>query len=254
MSFLKRVMHVALCAVAFATVGLTTAVAADMPQRPVYKAPATPSQLFDWSGLYVGANVSYIMQDVNSSLTFGNTTITGNTSPNDVMFGGHVALLKQYTNNVVFGGQFTLLGGSLKDTNGVGGVPAGVATKSDRVNLLGLLEAKLGLALYPDSAMFQSILPYVTAGAACEQARANITITGLGGEDSSKYTTCGWTVGAGVSVASSIPNVTFDLKYNYMDFANVNPSYPIPGAGGIGGSHPSSSKANAITAGISVKM
>ena len=54
--------------------GLMTARAADMPVRPVYKAPPPVVPVWSWTGCYIGANAGGAWQKVDNALIAANGT------------------------------------------------------------------------------------------------------------------------------------------------------------------------------------
>src|SRR5436190_12946598 len=83
---MRRFM-LSLAAAVFA-LGATAASAADLGQRPVYKAQPVPVAIYNWSGFYIGGHVGYGWgrEDVTDLLT----GISGKTDPNGFIGGAQV--------------------------------------------------------------------------------------------------------------------------------------------------------------------
>jgi outer membrane immunogenic protein len=236
--------------VAAAALSGAPALAADLPVKaPVYR--AAPAPMFDWSGFYIGANVGYGWGSSDSSINVG-TTFTGDTSPTGWIYGGHFGALKQFSNNWVLGAQVTLLGTSMKDTVDITNAPG--FSRQVKFDGIGLAEAKLGYAMQSGMG---PMLPYLSGGAAC--ARSNSTISGgVTSVTSNKADQCGWTIGAGIDWATSIPNLIIGVKYNYADLGTKDHAYPLSSLGvpvsGLGLSVPESQRFNLIEVELSYKF
>jgi outer membrane immunogenic protein len=231
------------------------AFAADFPAKNPPSNPPPPA-VFNWSGFGIGAAVGYDWASSDSSIAFGKTTLTGNTSPAGLSYGGIVYAQKQYSNGLVPGVQVSYFGGSENGTSAITGLPKGVtATKKDTFSSLLLAEVKLGFAnLSSYAGLSNHWLPYISGGAACGNSKTTLA-SGGGAITSNHGDNCGWTVGAGIDYAiyqSAIGAVILGLKYDYVDLGTVHPSFAIPGGGGVGISIPNKQKENAIFATLSV--
>ncbi len=71
-------------ALAAATValGVTAASAADLGQRPVYKAQPAPIVIYNWSGFYIGGHAGYGWG--REKITDNITGLTNNTDPSGI--------------------------------------------------------------------------------------------------------------------------------------------------------------------------
>jgi outer membrane immunogenic protein len=187
-------------AAAAARLGLAAlpAAAADLPQRPVYKAPIAAPQ-FNWTGFYLGVYGGY---------AFG----TGNTDGfNGGMAGGTIGYNWQAPGSMwVFGiegdGGWTNFGDSTSVTVG-----AVTATASSEAKATATLRARLGAA-------WDRTLLYVTGGGAWarNELSASVAIAGVGAAGiSDTQNHFGYAVGAGVEYAF-MPNWSAKAEYLYM--------------------------------------
>ncbi len=79
---MKRTVLAALSISALASVN---ALAADLPQRPVYKTPmAAPAPVYNWTGCYVGANIGGAWGNINAT----DVTTGATVSPRNSGFAG----------------------------------------------------------------------------------------------------------------------------------------------------------------------
>jgi outer membrane immunogenic protein len=199
-----RRFTLALAAATFA-LGITAASAADLGQRPVYKAqPAPVMAAYNWSGFYVGGHVGYAWasEDVSSTLT----GLSGGTDPSGFLGGAQVGFNWQ-TGAFVFGVE-----GDWSWTNADGSTAIPVAVTSQH-NWYATATARVGYAV-------DNWLWYVKGGAAWLDA--DYTVAGLQVGD----TRTGWTVGTGIEWALS-PNWSVKLEYNYLNFGSESIAAPI---------------------------
>jgi outer membrane immunogenic protein len=185
-------------ALAAATValGVSAASAADMGQRPVYKAqPAPVMAAYNWSGFYVGGHLGYAWSSEEARSTL--TGITGQTDPDGFLGGAQIGFNWQ-TGAFVFGVEADW---SWTNADGSTAIPAAITAEH---NWYGTATARVGYAV-------DNWLWYVKGGAAWLDA--DHTIGALTFSD----TRTGWTVGTGLEWALG-PNWSAKLEYNYMDF------------------------------------
>lgn len=171
------------------------ALAADLPRGPSpYYSPApAPSPIYNWAGLYAGANLGYQWGDVTNSVV----------NPSGVAGGGQVGYNWQ-NGQLVFGGEADLQASGADDT---------FAPWKFSNPWFGTLRGRLGYA-------FNNILAYGTFGLAYGD------LTGqLNALEESK-TEVGWTGGLGVEFGFN-PNWSAKVEYLYMDLANR--AYTITG-------------------------
>jgi outer membrane immunogenic protein len=175
----------------------TSAIAADLPVRPVSKAPVYGPQAYNWSGFYLGINGGY---------GFGKSKWT-DTNSFDVRggLGGGTVGYNWQVGQAVFGlegdGDWSGLKGSTNT-----GCPAGCQTRSD---WLATARGRLGFAA-------DRLMPYVTGGLAVGDIKA--TTPGFSGNDNDRT---GWTAGGGVEFAIAGP-WSAKLEYLYVDLGRSN--------------------------------
>src|SRR5712691_3217761 len=79
---MKKLLLGAGAVVAFAAIG--PAMAADLPARPVYKAPMVAPAVFSWTGCYIGGNIGGKWPRTSGSVNIPAATGPGGTSPASV--------------------------------------------------------------------------------------------------------------------------------------------------------------------------
>jgi len=200
-----RRFTLALAAVATIALGATAASAADLGQRPVYKAqPPMVVAAYNWSGFYIGGHLGYgwSKTDVHDHLT----GLSGSADPSGFLGGGQIGFNWQ-TGAFVFGiegdGSWTNADGSRTFSNG--------AVVTMEHNWYATLTGRVGYAV-------DNWLWYVKGGGAWSDA--DYTVVGpAGGTGSRSGTRSGWTVGTGLEWALA-PNWSAKIEYNYLDFGN----------------------------------
>jgi outer membrane immunogenic protein len=210
---------------AVATLGATSAFAADLPVR--YKAPPpVAAQVFSWTGFYIGGHVGW------ASARHGSAQVVDFDGAGDLfdfpggrengVFGGIQAGYNWQFNNVVFGieGDAGFLGiNGNRSFPAVGLFDGSVSTV--RYGAYGVIAGRLGLA-------FDRSLLYVKGGAAFADIRNRSYEIGDGGvgiepdEDHRvSKTHTGWAAGVGFEYAFA-PNWSGKIEYLHMDFGNVS--------------------------------
>jgi outer membrane immunogenic protein len=210
-----------LASVGVLALGISTASAADIARREVMpaKAPVYVSQLYNWTGAYVGINGGY---GWGSSSFSG--PLVGSSSPTGGLIGGTLGYNYQV-------GQAVLgLEGDLDWSNINGSTICGGVSCSTRNHWLGTTRVRLGYAA-------DRFMPYVTGGAAFGDINNNI------GGLSATSTKAGWTVGGGVEAALAGP-WTAKLEYLYVDLGH---------GGGIAGTD-ASFHTNIVRAGLNYRF
>jgi|HubBroStandDraft_1064217.scaffolds.fasta_scaffold153366_1 outer membrane immunogenic protein len=202
---------------AIALVAGGQALAADLPPPVAPRAPATyvPTTVpvYNWSGIYIGANGGYAFgtsswNDPTGVLAFPPGAIaTGNFNTNGWLAGGTVG------GNVQWGAAVLGIEGdwdwaNINGTSGVpfGCVPGGCETKA---NWLATVRGRAGWAI-------DRVLLFGTGGAAFAPVQAGFPVAGTG---FSSTTQVGWTAGAGLEFAFA-PNWTAKAEYLYADLGN----------------------------------
>jgi outer membrane immunogenic protein len=198
-----RRFTLALAAVATIALGATAASAADLGQRPVYKAqPQMVVAAYNWSGFYIGGHLGYgwSKTDVHDHLT----GLSGSADPSGFLGGGQIGFNWQ-TGAFVFGiegdGSWTNADGSRTFSNG--------AVVTMEHNWYATLTGRVGYAV-------DNWLWYVKGGGAWSDADYSV-VGPIVGTGSSGKTRSGWTVGTGLEWALA-PNWSAKIEYNYLDF------------------------------------
>jgi outer membrane immunogenic protein len=201
---------------AFALVAGGQALAADLPPPPppAPRAPATyvpvVAPVYNWSGIYIGANGGYGFGTSNWSQTaFGST---GNFNTNGWLAGGTVGANYEFWGGAVLGVEgdwdWTNLNGT-SSAAGVGCSAAPVTGCKTSSNWLSTVRGRAGWA-------FDRVLLYGTGGAAFAPVQASLVGSGLGTDSNTEV---GWTAGAGLEFAFA-PNWTAKAEYLYVDLNN----------------------------------
>jgi outer membrane immunogenic protein len=162
----------------------TPAAAADLYRGPAFA--ATPFNVYNWNGAYVGVNLGY---------QWGKTT-NWPTSPSGVM-GGAQAGYNWQSGAFVFGVEADLQGSGADDTFG--------AYKFANP-WFGTIRGRGGYAM-------NNVLIYLTGGFAYGGGRVD-----FGGASESQLH-AGWTIGAGVEVGLT-PNWSAKAEYLYVELTN----------------------------------
>jgi outer membrane immunogenic protein len=194
-------------ALAAATValGVTAASAADLGQRPVYKAQPAPVAIYNWSGFYIGGHAGYAWG--REEITDNITGVTNATDPSGFLAGAQVGYNWQ-VGQWVFG-----IEGDWSWTNadGSAAIPGAIVTSEH--NWYSTLTGRVGYAV-------DNTLWYVKGGAAW--AETDFSIAGIGVSE----TRNGWTIGGGLEYGLT-PNWSAKLEYNYLDFGKDSIAAPI---------------------------
>ena len=204
---MKRIL---LATVALVALGSASALAADMPQRPVYKAPVMMAPPPTWTGCYIGGNIGG---------AFGNASVTDNASGAEVSGngsgfagGGQIGCDYQFSGGFVIGMRDMFDGTSNKKSGTFATGPLAGDVANFNNQWFDTLTARLGYAVQPDW------LLYFQGGGAWAQTSTNITAAGLQiGQTSSTRT--GWTIGGGMEWMFA-PHWSTFLEGNYMDFGS----------------------------------
>jgi outer membrane immunogenic protein len=214
--------------------------AADLAQRPVYKAPPpmlAPAPVFSWTGCYLGGHVGggWGRKDINipnlataaeipaSEVTFAVPPVRDNIS--GVVGGGQVGCNYQFATNWVIGVEGEGSGSGIRGdvtpppvifNNPPGGpFPPGpvpiTSTFHAQTDWLASVTGRLGYAAGP-------WLIYAKGGVAWAGDKYGVDIPIFGGEHlSASETRTGWTVGGGVEWAF-LTNWSAKVEYDFYDF------------------------------------
>jgi len=186
--------------------GVTAANAADLGQRPVYKAaPAPMMAAYNWSGFYVGGHLGYGWS--SEEARFATNGLSGATDPSGFLGGAQIGFNWQ-TGAFVFGVE-----GDWSWTNADGSTTIGGTGVNANHNWYATATARVGYA-------WDNWLWYVKGGAAWMDADYNITgLTAVGD------TRTGWTIGTGFEWALG-NNWSAKIEYNYLDFGSERFALP----------------------------
>lgn len=187
-----------LASVGVLALGVASASAADLPRREAMptKAPAYVSQMYNWTGAYVGINGGYGFRGSNGA--------------DGWMVGGTVGYNWQSGGPLVWGIEGDLDWSRMRGSD--------TAFTETRNNWLGTVRGRLGYAMGPTG----SWMPYVTGGVAFGDIENSVT-----GFGSARDTKAGWALGGGIEAALSGP-WTAKVEYLYVDLGNG------PTVGGVG--------------------
>ena len=194
-------------AAATLALGVTAASAADLGQRPVYKAqPAPIMAAYNWSGFYVGGHLGYAWgsEEVRRRHHRHHRHDRSGRVP------GRRADRLQLADRRVRVRRRSATGPGPTPT---ARPPFPVALVTSEHNWYGTATARVGYAV-------DNWLWYVKGGAAWLDA--DYTIAGVTHGD----TRTGWTVGTGLEWALG-PNWSAKLEYNYLDFGSERVSAPL---------------------------
>ncbi len=197
----------------------TGAQAADLgsPRGPIAAAVVAP--VFNWSGVFVGAQIGY---------GWGRTAVTATTaglfdpansgsySTNGITGGVHLGYNWQ-VNNIVLGVVTDIEASSLR-----GSARAGTVDYFTRLNWQGSTRARLGVAI-------DRVHVYATGGVAYAGIDYRTFDIGNPAGVGASGTRFGWTVGAGVEYAIT-PNWVASLEYRYTDFGRRNVNFAFGGS------------------------
>jgi len=168
---------------------------------------------YNWSGVYVGAQVGYAWGD--SELELPDDPVTSNPEPNGILGGAYLGYNAQLANGIVVGVEADFAFADLHDSDGLfgpGGVPLGDQAFEVEVNWSAAVRARLGYAA-------GRFLPFIAGGVAF----ADVEHEGFSAPDASvgggNDTFVGWTIGAGAEYAFT-DNLIARAEYRYTDFGS----------------------------------
>jgi outer membrane immunogenic protein len=205
---MKRILFAALSVMALASGG---ALAADLPQKPVYKSPMlSPTPIYNWTGCYVGANVggawgTLDVTDVNTGAMV---------SPHNTGFAGGGQIGCDYQMGAWVLGIRNLIDGT-SISNGAtitDGVFSG--TVNSHLHWFDALTARGGYLVQPN------VMLYAQGGAAWTSW--NVTAFNTAGTQVAEISggnRTGWTVGGGVEWMF-VPHWSLFAEFNYMGFGS----------------------------------
>jgi len=191
---------VAGCLAVGALTAAQCAAAADLSVAPLYKAPppAAVTQIYDWTGFYIGANGGGGWGHSYWDNSAGGMHLSG------AQVGGTVGYNRQF-GHAVLGLEGDLDWSNLSGSTSSAGCP-GCSTSN---NWLSTVRGRAGYA-------FGGVLPYLTGGLAVGDIKA--AAPGFAGDDATK---AGWTVGGGLEIA--LPgNWSAKAEYLHVDLGRFN--------------------------------
>ena len=223
-------MRRAILAAGFLAICGNAALAADILSPRAPDGFASMRSVYNWTGLYVGANVGGGWTNTSSEFNFagGAPFASANNSLNGVLGGVQLGYNWQ-SGQAVFGFetdfQFAGMRGSI-DAPPCPAAVCGVATSasySQKMPWFGTVRARLGYAS-------DTWLIYGTGGFAYARldTDASASAGGVSATLSRSETRTGWTVGGGIELAFS-RNWTAKMEYLYADFGSRDGSWLFAG-------------------------
>jgi len=188
-----------LTAVSLVALGMTSALAADLPARAYTKAPVAVAPIYGWSGFYLGAMGGYAEKGGLAGGTIGYNWQTG---------------------GLVFGIEVDGAWSDAKPNLVVTGAPLGT-TFADKIDAMGTVRGRIGYA-------FDQVLLYGTGGYAWADSKVTATAPGVSSSDSHMLN--GWAAGAGVEVMFA-PRWSVKAEYLYRRFETQNFLFPAANVG-----------------------
>ena len=205
---MKRIL---LATIALTALGSASALAADLPQRPVSPAAPmmAPAPVATWTGCYVGGNLGGAFGNASASAPGGEVSGDGS----GFAGGGQIGC------DYEFGGGFVIGARELLDytsNSKSGTIPSG-ALAGTVVNFnnqwFDTLTGRVGYAVQP------AWLLYFQGGAAWAHTSTNFSGPAVAGQVSNS--TVGWTIGGGIEWMIA-PHWSAFLEGNYMDFGSTS--------------------------------
>lgn len=186
----------------------TTAQAADLGDRIYTKAPAqNASDIYDWSGWYVGAHAGF---DWGRARVSDNGVLTESSVPMDGAIGGVLAGVNWQRDALILGLEADIGASALRGHGTIAAVVPIVPNQYD-VDLSGNIRGRMGFAVVPRTMLF----------AAAGVALANFEFHENSGPNSVKSVLTGWSAGAGVDHAFT-NNLIGRFEYLYAVYGNRN--------------------------------
>jgi outer membrane immunogenic protein len=181
-----------------------SASAADLPARPVYKAPVmTP--VYNWSGVYIGAHIGGGWSSADLGDPVSNITI--HNSASGFLGGGQIGANWQWS-SLVLGLQADISGTDL-DSSSSAPFPI-TATVNQKTDWVSTLTGRVGYAM-------NNWLAYAKGGVAWAHDKYAVINALPPGNAFGGDTRTGWTIGVGVEYGFA-PNWSGFIEYDYLDF------------------------------------
>ena len=217
-----HLMRQALVVIALATTLLGTnqiSYAADLPVKaPAYTAPA-PVALYNWNGFYVGGNVGYGWDKIDSTSTnvaTGEQT-SASSNRNGVFGGGQVGYNWQFNPNFLLGVEGDIDAANLTGSDD-GCASTGCSHSDGKEDWFATLRGRFGYVQ-------NNWLFFATGGAVWLHGSTTRTVVAVtnrnnailvGQSSTASGTDVGWTVGGGIDWGF-MPNWSMNLEYRFMD-------------------------------------
>ena len=218
----------ALGSVAALALGISGALAADIPARgpAIAPAPVIFAPAFTWTGFYVGLNGGYggskFEYPYNGEICSRDDCVPYGGKPSITsgggLFGGQIGYNWQFGNGFVLGAeadyQWSNIEGKVNINGAISDLSAELAAGSE-ITSFGTVRARLGYG-------WDRTLLYVTGGWAYGRVKSGGAISLCGDADcfdgslSKRSSGSGWTLGAGLEYAIT-NNLSFKTEYLYVD-------------------------------------
>ncbi len=185
--------------------GAGVAHAADLQRpAPVYKAAPAPVEVFNWTGIYIGANIGYSAGNGHINGLAGSSNLNG------VVGGGQIGYNWQGVGSPwVFGVEIDGQGTGQQDSGTFGG-----ATLTESLPWFVTFRGRVGYAFAP---MF---MIYATGGGAVVDHKFTFSMPGFASV-SSEDSHVGWTAGVGIEGALN-RNWSWKAEYLHLDTGSFN--------------------------------
>jgi outer membrane immunogenic protein len=214
--------------VAAAAIGSAAAYAADLPTQHAYASPVVVAPVYNWTGIYVGANAGYGSGKQDPLGLFSNDFTAFNYTLSGGMIGGTLGAQIQ-SGHVVMGLEGDIDWTSMRGTGSgtvtkLGILQPGIATISSKVSVIDTLRTRVGYA--QDNWLF-----YGTVGVALTNDTASFAQTG-GFTCNTGVVACtsksdwhaGLAAGAGFEYGLT-PNLSTKLEYMWVGAGAANTLY-----------------------------
>ncbi len=227
---MKKLLLGAGAVAAFAAVG--PAMAADLPARPVYKAPMVAPAVFSWTGCYIGGNIGGKWPRTSGTVGIPATAVTGasvlvfddSSSSDGTFIGGGQVGCNYQTGPFVIGIEGDVDWQRWNRAFAVGAVVPPLFVTGDNFSLSSRWQASLrGRVGYA----WDRVLLYVTGGAAWTDVTVGANFIPFGGFPgtiaSERQTLTGATVGGGLEYAiTNNLSLGVEGRFTWYDTHNFN--------------------------------
>jgi opacity protein-like surface antigen len=197
---MKKLLVAAFVAAAFTS---APAIAADMPTKAPYTAPA----MYDWSGVYIGGHLGYQWSDFDSAFVTPGAPVP--TTHQNVAVGGFQGGIQQQWNNLVLG----IEGGwtdPFSHSKHQVAFPTIAFTRGTAAQDEWWIGGRAGWSM-------GNWMPYITGGFASMKEKSDDFTTAGVFTESAQARHNGTYIGGGVDVAVA-PSWIFGVEYRHYDF------------------------------------